>query len=407
MRRFLSRHTIIVVLTLVLSVRAESQWRQSGQYLGYVKFVIIDSANLLAGGWQGVFLSTDKGASWSPTSINRYVSCLTLVDRILYAACDDNFLYASTNHGASWYKANTSSKFPDPYYVKSIVAMPDGNGGSIFFASNGPGIYTSPDKGTTWNYLVPWLYGTWVDMLAVSGPNLLAASARGILLSTDMGRTWANVNSQTQFLTLLVQEGSVYASGYNGLYRSSDNGVSWTFICSSPAGPPVSSLALRGSYFFAGVTGASIYLSMDGGHIWRIVQPWVGTTPIVFNCLTLLGDTIMVGTDLRIWRRSLREQLTSIERSRPMFEDTFSLCQNYPNPFNPSTEITYAVPRGSRVVLTIADALGRVQAVLVDGEKPAGTYSVSWNASQLPSGTYFYRLQAGDFVETRKMILMK
>jgi hypothetical protein len=85
----------------------------------------------------------------------------------------------------------------------------------------------------------------------------------------------------------------------------------------------------------------------------------------------------------------------------------YSIGQNYPNPFNPSTEITFAIPKASRVTLTIIDALGRVQAVLVDGEKSAGTYTVSWNASNVPSGTYIYRLWAGEYTATRKMLLIK
>jgi hypothetical protein len=85
----------------------------------------------------------------------------------------------------------------------------------------------------------------------------------------------------------------------------------------------------------------------------------------------------------------------------------YSISQNYPNPFNPTTEITFALPKASHVTLAILDALGRAQAVLVDGERPTGTYSVSWNASNFPSGIYFYRLQAGDFVETKKLVLLK
>jgi hypothetical protein len=97
--------------------------------------------------------------------------------------------------------------------------------------------------------------------------------------------------------------------------------------------------------------------------------------------------------------------VTAVESDKLPTE--FRLHQNYPNPFNPSTKITFALPKTSHVVLTIVDALGRVQAVLVDGEKPAGTYTAEWNAANVPSGIYFYRLQAGQFVETKKMILLK
>ena len=85
----------------------------------------------------------------------------------------------------------------------------------------------------------------------------------------------------------------------------------------------------------------------------------------------------------------------------------FSLGQNYPNPFNPSTSISFALPSQSVVSLKVFDALGREAAVLLREELPAGNYSRQWNAAGLPSGVYFYRLQAGSFIETKKLILLR
>jgi hypothetical protein len=93
----------------------------------------------------------------------------------------------------------------------------------------------------------------------------------------------------------------------------------------------------------------------------------------------------------------------------------FSLSQNYPNPFNPSTKIKFAIPNVETrhasslqmVTLKIYDILGREIATLVNEEKPAGEYEVGFNAINLPSGIYFYQLSAGNFVETKKMILLK
>ena len=85
----------------------------------------------------------------------------------------------------------------------------------------------------------------------------------------------------------------------------------------------------------------------------------------------------------------------------------FELFQNYPNPFNPSTKIRWQVPVGSWQTLKIYDVLGNEVATLVDEYKPAGTYELEWDASDLPSGIYFYQLKAGSFVETKKMILLK
>ena len=85
----------------------------------------------------------------------------------------------------------------------------------------------------------------------------------------------------------------------------------------------------------------------------------------------------------------------------------YALEQNSPNPFNPTTIIKYSIPKTSLIKLTIFDLLGREIHILVNEEKSAGDYEIEFNASNLPSGVYFYRLQAGDFTETKKMLLLK
>ena len=86
---------------------------------------------------------------------------------------------------------------------------------------------------------------------------------------------------------------------------------------------------------------------------------------------------------------------------------SFNLSQNYPNPFNPSTRINYSVPYNSLIKIKLFDILGNEVATLVNEEKPAGNYELLFIATKLSSGIYFYQLKAGDFVETKKMILMK
>jgi len=85
----------------------------------------------------------------------------------------------------------------------------------------------------------------------------------------------------------------------------------------------------------------------------------------------------------------------------------FSLYQNYPNPFNPSTTFRYSIPAQSGVMIKVYDILGNEVTTLMDEEKLAGTYEITWYAENLPSGVYFYQLRAGSFVETKKMILLK
>ncbi|MCW8816640.1 MAG: T9SS type A sorting domain-containing protein [Ignavibacteriaceae bacterium] len=96
--------------------------------------------------------------------------------------------------------------------------------------------------------------------------------------------------------------------------------------------------------------------------------------------------------------------IVKVEISAPV---EFSLEQNFPNPFNPSTSIQYAISGKQFVSLKIYDLLGNEITTLVNEEKPIGKYEVEFNATGLPSGIYFYKLQAGDFIQTKKMILMK
>lgn len=85
----------------------------------------------------------------------------------------------------------------------------------------------------------------------------------------------------------------------------------------------------------------------------------------------------------------------------------FSLSQNYPNPFNPITDIKFDIAAATNVKLTVMNMLGQEVEVLVNQSLSAGTYKADWNASNYPSGVYFYKLEAGEFVDVKKMILVK
>jgi|ERR1035437_54980 hypothetical protein len=87
--------------------------------------------------------------------------------------------------------------------------------------------------------------------------------------------------------------------------------------------------------------------------------------------------------------------------------NSFRLTQNYPNPFNPNTVISYSIPTGNNVKLVVYNSLGQTIRVIENGYKSAGNYTVNFNAADLPSGIYFYRLEAGQFTEVRKMMLVK
>ncbi len=98
--------------------------------------------------------------------------------------------------------------------------------------------------------------------------------------------------------------------------------------------------------------------------------------------------------------------VTSVE-NKPDIPLQYSLAQNYPNPFNPTTTISFEISHQSYITLKVYNVLGKEVATLLNGEKSAGKYNVEFNAGGLASGVYFYKLQAGSFVQTKKLILMK
>ena len=118
--------------------------------------------------------------------------------------------------------------------------------------------------------------------------------------------------------------------------------------------------------------------------------------------------TISEGLDgtlgLDVFKYSYITDLKSYKSKNPSI---FRLFQNYPNPFNPSTKIKYSIPKAENVTLKIYDILGRQIKTLVNEEKPAGKYSVEFNGSSLPSGVYFYQIKAGNYIKTKKMLLLK
>lgn len=103
----------------------------------------------------------------------------------------------------------------------------------------------------------------------------------------------------------------------------------------------------------------------------------------------------------------IRDPKTPVKNDGALLPEMFSLSQNFPNPLNPSTTIRYALPQSAKVKLVIYDLLGREISTLVDAEQEAGWKEIVWNASNVSSGIYFYKLQAGNFAETKKMIVLK
>ena len=136
---------------------------------------------------------------------------------------------------------------------------------------------------------------------------------------------------------------------------------------------------------------------------------WSGSSwvPTDYNFPLAVNGSTYDFTGYRIIVSWILANATDVSTDRSTIVKSFSLSQNYPNPFNPSTTISFRLPSKSFVSLKVFDIMGREVATIVSGEMPAGSYSQQWNASNMSSGIYFYRLQAGTYLETKKLILLK
>ena len=143
----------------------------------------------------------------------------------------------------------------------------------------------------------------------------------------------------------------------------------------------------------------------DGSMTSGLSKQWDGTNWILGNGVFYFDNELISnssGEKFEIFYASV----TNI-RNNEVSKNNFVLSQNYPNPFNPTTTITYSIPTSGFVTLKIYNLLGSEIATLVNEEKNYGTYKVNWNAQNLSSGVYFYKMQAGSFSETKKLILLK
>ena len=165
------------------------------------------------------------------------------------------------------------------------------------------------------------------------------------------------------------------------------------------------------------VVGYNTILKTEDGGITWIPQEVITSNLLYSVSFTDVNNGWIVGARGTILHTT-NGGVTFIEDEEDYFAQPkeFLLQQNYPNPFNPSTSIQYAISSTQFVTLKVYDLLGREVATLVNEEKPAGSYNAQFTISNLPagrqgvqlsSGIYFYKLQAGDFIETKKMILLK
>ncbi len=399
----------------------------------------IDTSGLASG-----FVSPYGGAFTTMPNksggVNFYVACYGKLINLFNLSTIVKF-YESTNNGSSWNSLNgINTNILDYDGTLSMASAPNRIGGyNIFESGESTPNMLSTDNGSTWQTPKE----SFQAYTYVVDDSITYALNGGINFSTDGGLTWARTNSPGYLVWSFAAKGKYLLAGTpnNGVYLSTDSGTTWNAVNNGALSSVISNSGIssvgivpdgNGSYKFLvctfplyqGIPGRNnyIFLSTNFGVTWSDVSDGLPLDGAIIN-LVEKNDRNGIpyiyagfGAPLSapysfgyhgIWRRPLSELVVDVKESLNQTPTRFSLGQNYPNPFNPSTTISYSIPQRSYVTLKVYDMLGKEVSVLVNEEKNAGSYIIKFNGSTLSSGIYFYKLQAGNFTQTKKLILLK
>jgi photosystem II stability/assembly factor-like uncharacterized protein len=341
---------------------------------------------------------------------------------------NDGYLnfYQSTDNGATWAQEGLTVGNLFNFKAGSLSS----SGGTVLAGGTNMGndfkVVRSIDQGATWNvpYEVSYNYNTpGVTVLPIYISGLVLASTvynrnlppnsriYGLIRSTDYGATWKDVAINLPTIPGFGSlgwdsKGNAYAGTTQGVLRSSDGGTSWVSVNGSLPTSDVRCVVVNArDHVYVGTGTSGVFRSTDSGSSWSKQNS--GMTDSGVNTLAFDSDGFLfAGTEYAGVFRSTTSTDAISEHPAPL-PIAVSLEQNYPNPFNPSTTIRYGLPKRSNVTLTVFNTLGQVVATLVNETQNAGHHDVKFEASGLASGVYFYRLQAGEYVATKKLLILK
>lgn len=403
--------TMLICITF-MSNNLNAQWVDTGcPFGGYTQAITIEEPQIFIGTNQGgVYRSTDNGANWSQVNnglTNTDVTALKFSGSNLFAGTSTGGIFRSIDNGSNWVEVNSGLSV---LFINTLAV----SGSNIFagarYSVTGGGVFLSNNNGNSWAYIGLTDYE--VYSLATIGNNLFAGTDAGVFLTTDNGVNWSAVNSgltEDDIYALTVSNNNLYAGTSAGVFMSSNNGVSWTDISSATlADKVVYSIAIHQVNIIAGTGGYGIYVSTNNGTIWEESDDGLPNSFTDVHALEKSSTTLYAGTLFQgAWERPLTDYLTDVISISDDLPQNFYLSQNYPNPFNPSTTIEFSIPQESFVELKVFDVLGNEVATLANDNFAAGNFKADFNGDDLPSGIYLVKMTAANFIQTKKMMLLK
>jgi photosystem II stability/assembly factor-like uncharacterized protein len=406
------RNCFIILILSVIASSAHSQWVQQNSGTNvFLKSSYFHDENT---GWvcadDLVLKTTNGGQTWESKTVPGYHEVVFFVDQDYGWMCGlSGNILKTTNGGLNWTSQNSGV-----IYNLNDIQFYDRNIG--FAAGFGSSLLKTTDGGENWFHaLTPSSLITFHALFIMDPMNVYAtADFSSIFRSSDGGLTWdsLSVGMPNPFFTIFfLNHNTGWVSGCCGMYyKTTDAGISWT-----PETYLTPGLSIYSADFIDGNKG---WLSADAGYIFRTSnggESWdslYSGTNNDLRTIQFVNDSIgwvigYDGTILKTTNGGGQGWSVGISQISNIIPGKYSLNQNFPNPFNPSTNITFSIHESAFTELKVFDITGKEVAQLVGKTLNAGEYSYSFDGGSLHSGIYFYTLQAGDFYQTRKMVLLK
>lgn len=430
----MNRFTIFFLLVIFLNTHSLPQSIHK-----YSDIFFLDDHN----GWilstsDYLWKTTNAGEDWITINIPEIDTSgkITFVDEQNGWLISGNNLLHSNNGGLNWI---SQYEFP-PFYGGYDIAFAND---SIGFAyTDYRRLYKSVDGGESWNLVTDTLvhqydisfYKDSIGYLCFTiNTPYFPTETRYIYKTTDMGETWSSSYFELGGLQITVYYDKIRCvsekeciigafdewifGGSYQLIKTTDSGATWNPLNINPSWPLDFEFISPQTGWSIG--GSDIVKTTDGGMSWGTLQTFTNwedrNTNFEFfdlnNSYLINLNHIYKTTNGWVTYAIVDSIITDVNEN-PNLPAEFILEQNFPNPFNPTTKIKFTIPQDEKretrnVTLKVYDVLGNEVATLVNEEKSAGVYDFDFDGFGLSSGIYFYKLSAGNFTKTNKMILLK
>ena len=422
---FFTLAIITVMFALLSSVIANAQAAYTQQISGVATSLnsvsaINDNDAWICGNAGVVLRTTNSGVLWS-----RVTSPAPTVDLyniygieqgtalVTGSTATGTFVYRTTTAGSAWTTVfSQTGGFIDAIWMKDTLngfmyGDPVGGRWSLWRTTNGgvswdsTGLNLQRATGNEAGYN---------NSLFISGSNIwFGTNNTKIYYSSNNGTNWTSqtTTGQSDIPALWFNTVTRGLAGGTQVIQTSNSGAAWNPMTTSGTGS-VTGITGLGMKFWMTRQGPSIYYTSDDGIAWANAYTLAGATYTHLQFARTTGSSSgtfwAVTSTGQITRYGLATGITPINSN---VVTNYSLSQNYPNPFNPSTKISFAIPHSGFTTLKIYSMDGREVASLLNEDLTVGNYQITFNAASLSSGMYFYKLQSGSFVETKKMTLVK